>query len=105
MPFNVHLDKREHTPQASILAAATGEYNHGMHWNGGDKYNVIGHIGHGSFANVYKLSSKRDGKVFACKQIEKKMIIKDGMINNKIHNEINVMKELEHVSVSQIYAS
>ena len=90
-------DKAEASPNASILAAATGDYNHGLQWNGGEKYNVVSYIGKGAFAMVYKLSAKKDGEVYACKQIEKRRFIKDGVLNHKVHNEILVMKDLEHV--------
>ena len=96
MPFNAMKDKAEASPNASILAAATGDYNHGFGWNGGDKYNVVSYIGKGAFAMVYKLSATKDGEVYACKQIEKRRFIKDGALNNKVHNEILVMKDLEH---------
>ncbi|KAL9130747.1 MAG: hypothetical protein Q9217_001143 [Psora testacea] len=96
MPFNAMKDKAGASPNASILAAATGDYNHGLNWNGGEKYNVVSYVGKGAFAMVYKLSAKKDGEVYACKQIEKRRFIKDGVLNHKVHNEILVMKDLEH---------
>lgn len=88
------------SPHPSLLAAATGGNVHGLHWSGGTKYNVVGFIGSGAFANVYKLSSKRDGVVFAVKQLDKKRLAKEGPISNKIYNELNVIKGLRHVSVT-----
>ncbi|KAL9098643.1 MAG: hypothetical protein Q9163_005736 [Psora crenata] len=99
MPFNAMKDKAEASPNASILAAATGDYNHGLNWNGGEKYNVVSYVGKGAFAMVYKLSAKKDGEVYACKQIEKRRFIKDGVLNHKVHNEILVMKDLEHPNI------
>lgn len=87
----------ETTPNGSILAAATGQHHHGMHWNGGDKYNVISYIGKGAFAMVYKLSSKRDGEVFAVKEIDKTKI-KDRADAIKARKELDVIKSLRHVS-------
>ena len=69
-----------------------------MHWNGGEKYNVVGYVGKGAFAMVFKLSSKRDGEVFAAKQIEKRRFIKDGIVGHAVHNELDVMETLDHVS-------
>ena len=70
-----------------------------MLWNGGEKYNVVGYIGKGAFAMVYKLSSKSSGEVYAVKQIEKRRFIKDGLLGHKVHYELNVMKKLSHVRV------
>ena len=99
MPFNAMKDKAESSPNASILAAATGDFNHGFGWTGGEKYNIVNYIGKGAFAMVYKLSAKKDGEVYACKQIEKRRFIKDGVLNHKVHNEILVMKDLEHPNI------
>ena len=94
----------------SLLTAATGGNVHGMHWGGGPKYNLVGFIGSGAFANVYKLSSKRDGVVYAAKQLDKNRIAKNGNfphgdLPNKIYNELNVIKGLRHVSVSTFSSS
>ena len=82
----------------SILAAATGDYNHGMHWDGGIKYNVVNYIGKGAFAMVFKISGVSDGEVYAAKQIEKRRFIKDGQLGSKVHHEISIMERLRHVS-------
>ena len=82
----------------SLLTAATGGNSHGMNWTGGSKYNVVGAIGQGAFANVYKISSKRDGVVFAAKQLDKSRFAKDGTLSSKIYNELNLIKSLRHVS-------
>lgn len=86
-------------PHTSLLAAATGGNVHGMHWGGGPKYNVVGFIGSGAFANVYQLSSRRDGEFFAVKQLDKRRLAKDGGLSSKMYNELNVIKNLRHVSV------
>ena len=70
-----------------------------MRWNGGEKYNVVGHVGKGAFADVYKLSTKEDGELFAVKEIEKRRFLKEGILNHKANNEIEVMKNLNHVRV------
>ena len=84
-----------HNAQA-IIAPSTS-YNHGMSWNGGEHFNVVGHIGKGAFANVYRLATKQDGEVFAAKEIEKRRFMKDGVLSHKAQNEIVVMKQLHHV--------
>ena len=94
--------RREETPLSanalSQLAAGTEQFSHGMHWPGGDKYNVVGYIGKGAFALVYKLATKQDGEPFAAKQLEKRRFVKDGILDQKIHNELLIMKDLSHVS-------
>lgn len=89
----------ETSPRASLLAAATGANSNGMQWGGGTKYNVVGFIGAGAFANVYKLSSKRDGEVFAVKQLDKSRLAKAGSHVSKIYNELNVVKSLRHPNI------
>ena len=101
MPFNpLNQEPEEGSSNPSFLAAATGEYSHGMHWNGGDKYNVVGYIGKGAFAMVYKISTIHDGEVYAAKQIEKRRFIKDGQIGSKVHHEISIMERLRHVGAA-----
>ena len=75
-------------------------FNHGMSWNGGDRYNVVGHVGKGAFANVYKLSTKANGDLIAAKEIEKRKYLKDGILDRKAHNEIEIMRNVNHVRMS-----
>ena len=103
IPFNILGDGLK--PAASSgsdiarnLAVGIEKYNFGMEWNGGDIYNVVGYIGRGAFANVYKLATKRDGEIFAAKQLEKRRFIKNNILDHKINNEMLIMKNLSHVS-------
>ena len=80
------------------LNLANRKFNHGMEWSGGDRFNVVGYIGRGAFANVYKLATKRDGELYAAKQIEKRHFIKNNKLDSKIHNEMHIMRKLCHVS-------
>ncbi|MCJ1388039.1 hypothetical protein MMC18_000883 [Xylographa bjoerkii] len=81
---------------ATMLTAGSTPFNCGAKWNGGEKYNVVDHIGKGAFADVFKFATKREGKVFAVKQIEKRKFMKDGVIDHKVHNELRIMKILNH---------
>ena len=102
MPFKpLNHQPKQGSPNAHLLAAATGTYNYGAQWDGGPNYNVVDYIGKGAFAMVYKLSTKRDGEVFAAKQIEKRRFIKDGQVGSKVHHEIKIMERLRHVSFVQ----
>lgn len=69
-----------------------------MAWSGGERFNVIGLIGRGAFANVFQLATKRDGELYAAKQIDKRQFIKSNAADNKIHNEMHIMSKLCHVS-------
>lgn len=87
------------------LAAGSETYNHGMAWNGGEEYNVVGYIGKGAFATVFKLATKRDGELFAVKQIDKRRFIKNNVLDQKISNEMLIMRDLCHVSCQRHWRS
>ena len=71
---------------------------HGMHWNGGSTYNVTGQIGKGAFATVYKLATKQHGEIYAAKELDKRRFMKNGILDQKVDNEMKIMKDLKHVS-------
>lgn len=71
---------------------------HGIEWNGGETYNVVGVLGQGAFATVYRIATKSDGDLRAAKVIEKRRFVKNGTLDHKIKNEMHIMKDLEHVS-------
>lgn len=85
-----------------VFASTAGENLYGMHWNGGSTYNVAGQIGKGAFATVYKLATKRDGMVFAAKELDKRRFMKNGILDMKIDNEMRIMKGLRHVSLQTV---
>ncbi|KAI9740598.1 MAG: hypothetical protein M1834_005179 [Cirrosporium novae-zelandiae] len=74
----------------------SGNKNSGMRWSGAPNYNVVCQIGHGAFATVYKLSRRIDGKPHAVKELEKRKFMKDGILNSKVNNELQIMKRLRH---------
>lgn len=73
----------------------------GMHWSGGERYNVVGYIGKGAFAMVYQLATKSDGQLFAAKELEKRRFMKNGLLDRKIDNELQIMKAISHPNVVQ----
>lgn len=73
----------------------------GMHWNGGDKYNVVGHLGKGAFATVYRLATKTDGQLFAAKELEKRRFMKNGVLDRKLDNEMQIMQTTSHPNIVQ----
>lgn len=74
---------------------------YGMHWAGGERYNVVGQIGKGAFATVYQLATKSDGQLFAAKELEKRRFMKNGVLDRKIDNELQIMKAISHPNVVQ----
>ena len=74
---------------------------YGMHWAGGERYNVVGQIGKGAFATVYQLATKNDGQLFAAKELEKRRFMKNGLLDRKIDNELQIMKAISHTNVVQ----
>ncbi|WPH00236.1 Hypothetical protein R9X50_00305900 [Acrodontium crateriforme] len=74
---------------------------YGMHWSGGDKYNVVGFIGKGAFATVYQLATKDEGQLFAAKELEKRRFIKNGVLDRKLDNEMKIMRDISHQNIVQ----
>jgi serine/threonine protein kinase len=87
------------TTQSGGVPMSLGRF--GMHWSGGDMYNVVGHIGKGAFAMVYQLATKSDGQLFAAKELEKRRFMKNGVLDRKIDNELQIMKAISHPNVVQ----
>lgn len=74
--------------------------SYGMHWTGGSMYNVTGQIGKGAFATVYKLATKQHGAIYAAKELDKRRFMKNGVLDQKVDNEMKIMRDLKHVSES-----
>lgn len=83
--------------QNNLLLASGNPF--GMHWNGGDDYNVVSLLGKGAFATVYQLASKMNGELFAAKELEKKRFIKNGQLDQRLDNEMQIMKDLGHPNI------
>ena len=80
-----------------VLVAGTQPFNHGMQWNGGDTYHVTALLGKGAFASVYKLTRRADGELFAAKEIRKTVFAQRGVLDRRVEQELNIMKQLQHV--------
>ncbi|KAL8993077.1 MAG: hypothetical protein Q9188_007422, partial [Gyalolechia gomerana] len=102
LPFNHGLlDRKRSTNANKNLVAGTEPYQHGMKWNGGTDYKVTGHIGRGAFASVYKLARRHDGELFAVKEIAKMALVKKGVVDRRVEQELAIMKRLEHPNIVQ----
>jgi serine/threonine protein kinase len=71
----------------------------GREWNGSGKYNRTGTIGKGAFAVVYKVTSKYDGLPYAAKELEKRRFIKNGVLDQKVENEMKIMQRVTHPNI------
>lgn len=67
-------------------------------WKGSGKYNRGDRIGKGAFATVYKVTSKFDGRPFAAKELDKRKFMKNGVLDQKVENEMKIMQRAKHVS-------
>lgn len=67
-------------------------------WNGSNRYNRVGRIGKGAFATVYKVTAKFDGKPYAAKELDKRKFMKNGVLDQKVENEMRIMQKAKHVS-------
>jgi len=73
--------------------------NHGMYWSGDPDFNCVGLLGKGAFATVYQLATKINGELFAAKELEKKRFMKNGVLDFRLDNEMQIMKRLRHPNI------
>lgn len=71
----------------------------GNHWDGGNIYNFTGLLGKGAFAMVYRVQTKNDGTIYAAKEIDKRRFIKNGILDVKFDNELQIMQRLKHPNI------
>jgi serine/threonine protein kinase len=74
-------------------------------WRGGLKYNKSGTIGKGAFATVYKMTAKFDGVPYAAKELEKRRFMKNGVLDQKVDNEMKIMQKIKHVCIRTLWAT
>ncbi|KAF2480462.1 hypothetical protein BDY17DRAFT_336570 [Neohortaea acidophila] len=89
------------TQNGGSVKAPLVQNQFGMHWSGGDKYNVVGSIGKGAFATVYQLATKNEGQLYAAKELEKRKFMKNGILDRKLDNEMQIMKAVSHPNIVQ----
>lgn len=94
----VNREAEEVRQDAPFVSHQQMSHSHGMQWNGGSKYNVTGLVGKGAFATVYKLATKDDGEVYACKELDKRRLMKNNVLDHKVDSEMRIMQGLDHVS-------
>ncbi|KAL8784919.1 MAG: hypothetical protein Q9213_003661 [Squamulea squamosa] len=94
-------DDKLSTRANKVLIAGTEPFNLGMQWNGGDTYYVSALLGKGAFASVYKLTRRADGELFAAKEIRKTVFAQRGVLDRRVEQELNIVKQLEHPNIVQ----
>ncbi|KAI1467399.1 uncharacterized protein F4812DRAFT_395340 [Daldinia caldariorum] len=70
-------------------------------WRGGEKYARVGIIGKGAFATVHKVTSKYDGSPYAAKELDKRKFMKNGVLDQKVENEMKIMQKVHHKNIVQ----
>ncbi|OBS26494.1 hypothetical protein FPOA_00437 [Fusarium poae] len=94
--------KREETNEITQKISQKPQRRDGnREWTGSKKYNRIGTIGKGAFAVVHRVTSKYDGLPYAAKEIEKRRFIKNGVLDQKVENEMKIMQRVEHPHIVQ----
>ncbi|KAL2154040.1 hypothetical protein VTH82DRAFT_2716 [Thermothelomyces myriococcoides] len=68
-------------------------------WNGSDKYNRVCEIGRGAFATVYKVTTKFSGEPYAAKELDKRKFMKNGVLDQKVENEMKIMRKIKHPNI------
>lgn len=79
--------------------ASMRESSYGNHWNGGTTYNFTGCLGKGAFATVYRIQTKKEGDVYAAKELDKRRFVKNGVLDTKFDSELKIMKTLSHPNI------
>jgi FHA domain-containing protein len=82
------------------LAPSAGSHDttrYQTEWRGSEKYIKVSQIGKGAFAVVHKVTSRYDGKPYAAKELEKRRFVKNGILDQKVENEMKIMQRVTHV--------
>jgi FHA domain len=90
--------KQQQMQQQTRSPAKKREPQQHREWNGSGKYNRIVSIGKGAFAVVYKVTAKYDGKPYAAKELDRRRFMKNGVLDQKVENEMKIMQRIKHVS-------
>ncbi|KAL2017830.1 hypothetical protein VTK56DRAFT_1632 [Thermocarpiscus australiensis] len=68
-------------------------------WNGSNKYNRVCELGRGAFATVYKVTMKLTGQPYAAKELDKRKFMKNGIVDQKVENEMRIMQRVQHPNI------
>ncbi|KKA29015.1 hypothetical protein TD95_004535 [Thielaviopsis punctulata] len=87
-------------PQLPTLPPANGAIG-AQPWDGAGKYNRIDYIGKGAFAVVYRVTDKYNGTPYAAKELDKRRFLKNGVIDQRVDNEMRIMRQVRHPNIVQ----
>ncbi|KAH6657486.1 hypothetical protein BKA67DRAFT_189867 [Truncatella angustata] len=76
-------------------------YRHPREFRGGERYNRVGQIGKGAFAVVYKVTDRYTGMPYAAKELDKRKFMKNGVLDQKVENEMKIMQRVSHENIVQ----
>lgn len=68
-------------------------------WKGGAKYKKVQTIGKGAFAVVYLITDRFDGTPYAAKELEKRRFMKNGVLDQKVDQEMRIMQKIKHPNI------
>lgn len=92
-------DEFDKDPNADLLAGEMVMFQSGAKAVDVNKhYTLHAEIGAGHFGRVYECVRRIDGRLFACKQLDKKQI-RD---QQNVCREVSIMRRLEHINILQI---
>jgi hypothetical protein len=71
-------------------------------WTGHPDYHKVGPIGRGAFASVYLVTRRMDGRPFAAKELDTLRFLKNGVLDARVDNELQIMRSVQHVSTASL---
>ncbi|KAI1276665.1 hypothetical protein F5Y07DRAFT_365556 [Xylaria sp. FL0933] len=86
-------------PTEKTLGLARASNRPPREWRGGQQYARVGVIGKGAFATVHKVTSRDDGAPYAAKELDKRKFIKNGVLDQKVENEMKIMQKVKHNNI------
>lgn len=92
--FNSTLELREQT-FSDTLSFQSEQKPHTTHEISPEDFKILKVVGRGSFAKVYMVMKKNNGKIYAMKCIQKDLIIRTNQIENT-KAERDIMKQINH---------
>ncbi|KAB5580937.1 hypothetical protein GE09DRAFT_456974 [Coniochaeta sp. 2T2.1] len=68
-------------------------------WTESERYHRVEKIGQGAFATVYKVTDKYNGVPYAAKELDKRKFMKNGVLDQKVESEMNIMQRVKHPNI------
>ncbi|KAH8675362.1 hypothetical protein BX600DRAFT_170679 [Xylariales sp. PMI_506] len=66
---------------------------------GAEKFNRQSVIGKGAFATVWKVTHLFTGEPYAAKELDKRKFMKNGILDQKVENEMKIMQRVHHANI------